>query len=192
MSCEPACSVCESLRAVTLEIVGEDGIEGVSMERLSRAAGLPLATVAEHYATAGECLYATYDELSLGVFLEVTGAFAEATCWESGFELAQRRLLQRMAANPGEARFCYLETLRAERELRCRRDLTRQWIVEFLAAELARRHEGDRFSVVQIELLIGASFREISGAVAAGNVHELPELEPKLLELTEVFRPIPA
>jgi AcrR family transcriptional regulator len=192
MSCKPACSVCERLRTVTLEIVGEDGIDGVTMDRLSHAAGLPVATASRHYAAARDCLYATYDELSFELFLEVTAAFAEATTWESGFELAQRRLLKRMAANPAEARFCYVETLSAERELRCRRDLTRQWIVEFLADELARRHEGDRFSVVQIELLIGACFREISAAVAAGQARDLPALEPKLLELTEVFRPVPA
>lgn len=189
MSCRLACPACDRLRTVAREIVGEDGIDAVSTGRLSRRARLPRSVITKHYPSADACLYATYDELSFGVFLEIAGAFADATSWQAGFELAQRRLVRRMAANLGEARLCYGETMRARRELRRRRDVTRQWIVDFLAAELARRHEGDRFSVVQIELLVGATSREMAAAVAAGELDD-PVLEAKLVELTSVFNPV--
>ena len=39
MSCQPGCSVCERLRAAALALVGNGGIEGVTLEALSERAG---------------------------------------------------------------------------------------------------------------------------------------------------------
>ena len=52
MSCEPGCLTCERLRDAALEIVGEEGIEALSQERLAEQVGVSACEVSEHYRTA--------------------------------------------------------------------------------------------------------------------------------------------
>ena len=94
MSCKPACATCGGLRGNALEIVGADGADGVTLERLSAASGLPVAEISTHYATGAECVYETYDEVGCEIVLDLIDAFAEGTDWQSALELSNRRLLE--------------------------------------------------------------------------------------------------
>lgn len=189
MSCTPACAICERLRGATLEIVGESGIEGMTIDRLASRVGLAASDVLHHYATPVDCIYETYDEVVCDVLRDMVAAFDEGSDWQSGFEISRRRLLERMADNPAEARLCFVETARGDRELRRRRDVTRRWIIEFLAREHERRQEQEALPEIQFEMLIGAGFQTISGAVADGDAAELSELEPKLAAIAGYFVP---
>src|SRR5258706_6541430 len=104
MSCQPGCSVCERLRAAALELVGKGGIEGVTLEALSARAGCSPEEVQNHYATEEDCLWATYDEVSFALFLELASAFARSGSWEAAVNRALSRLLARLATHPAEAR----------------------------------------------------------------------------------------
>jgi AcrR family transcriptional regulator len=191
MACEPACPGCERLRAAALELVGEGGLEALSLGNLGERVGAEPAEVAKHYATANECLYETYDELASAMLREVVEAFREGSDWLEGFAISRKRLLERLAANPAEARVCFVETLRGDRELRRRRELNRRWIVEFLAQEHQRCGNGDGMQPMQIELLIGAGLHTISNAFSDGGA-ELSELDTKLSELGSCFIPVAA
>jgi hypothetical protein len=189
MSCKPGCLVCERLRALALEIVGEGCIEALSRTSLADRAKCSCVEVSQHYATVGDCLYETYDELSFSVLLDMAAAFSERSSWEDAYDVAQRRLLTRMAANPAEARLYFVEALRGDRRLRRRREITHRWMVDLLVREHERRREPEGLSEFQIELLLGAAFHAVSTAVAEGRARELPSLEPTLLEVAEVFKP---
>lgn len=189
MSCQPGCAVCEHLRDTALEIVGEGGIEALSESSLAQRAGFTMAEVSEHYPTAAGCLYDTYDEVVCKVLRGMVDAFAEGSDWQSGFELSRRRMLDWMSANPAEARLCFVETVRGDRELRRREDVTRRWVVEFLVSEHHRLGDGEELPIMQIEMLIGAGFHTISTAVAEGGAPELGDLEPKLAEVAGFFIP---
>ncbi len=191
MACEPSCPECERLRAAALELVGEGGIEALSHHNLGERVGAQPAEVAEHYPTASECLYETYDELAADMLGEVVEAFREGSDWLEGFAISRTRLLERIAANPAEARLCFVETLRGDRELRRRRELGRRRLLEFLAEEHARGGNGDGVQPIQIELLIGAGFHTISAAVTDGGA-ELSDLEVRLSEIGGCFIPVHA
>ena len=191
MSCQPGCRFCERLRAAALELVGSGGLEGLTLHTLSERAGCTVEEVRDHYATEWECLWATYDEVSFGLFLELASGFAEPGSWESAVARALRRLLARLAANPAEARLCFVEALRGDRRLRGHYAKTRLSVVELFANEHRRRGRRGE-SELQIELLVGAAVQAIAGAVVGGRVRELHELEYRLLELPEVFTPIAA
>jgi AcrR family transcriptional regulator len=195
MSCKPECLGCEYLRRSALEIIAAVGVEGLSTEALARQAGLASREVLRHYATATDCLYATYDEVADDVLRDLVDAFAEIDDWQSAFELSVRRLVERLAADPGEARLCFGATVGSHRELRRRRDHTRGWVVQFLARERALRegeaeaeHERERHAL-QIELLIGAGFHVIASAVADREPADLAELESKLAVVAGSFIP---
>jgi AcrR family transcriptional regulator len=189
MSCKPACATCKGLRGNALEIVGEDGADGVTLERLSAASGLPVAEISTHYPTGAECVYETYDEVGCEIVLDLIDAFAEGTDWQSALELSNRRLLERLAASPAQARLCFVETVSGDRELRRRMDVHHRQAAQFLARERERRAEPERLPETQFELLIGASFQVISTRVASGEPWEVDELEPKLAEITGLFVP---
>ena len=191
MSCQPGCSVCERLRAAALALVGNGGIEGVTLEALSERAGCSREEVQNHYATAEECLWATYDEVSFALFLELASAFERAGSWEAAVRRALRRLLARLATHPAEARLCFVEALRANRRVRGHYVEQRTWVVELFAAE-HRRRRGQGESELQIELLVGAAAQVIASAAAGEPAADLRKLEPKLLGLTEVFTPVAA
>lgn len=192
MSCEAGCPGCARLRATAVEIVGEQGLEALTAAALAERAGYSPGVARHHYPSAERCLYEAFDELMFSMFVELAGAFAEAGSWEVVFADAFGRLLARLAANPTQARLCFVEVPRASRELRRRRAVTRRWAVDLFAAEYAERSEEPELSTLQMEMLTGAGMQLIASMVAAGRFRELPGLVPKLLELLQVFTPVTA
>jgi AcrR family transcriptional regulator len=190
MGCEPGCPGCGRLRAAALELVGEEGIENLSLESLAARTGGQPAEVATHYATSRECIYETYDEVASDLRREMMDAFEDGSDWQEGFELARRRILERLAVNPAEARLCFVETLRGDRGLRRRRDVNRRSLLDFLTREYARSANGVGMRPIQIELLIGADFQAISTAVAQDGGLDLGELDSRLAELESCFLPV--
>ena len=185
MACTPGCDECERLRSVALELVGEFGLRGVTIDALADRSGLPCQEVPGHYDTPSECVYATYDELSARIALDMADAFSQASSWEAGFALARERLLRRMAEHPAEARLCFVEVLRGDDRLRMRRVETRRWIVEFLASQQREREPSEPLSEVQVEMMVGAGFQAISAAVSAAK--DTAELEQRLTELADAL-----
>jgi DNA-binding transcriptional regulator YbjK len=187
MSCKPACPVCCRLRGAALELVGAGGTGALSHDALDRAAELPDGEAAQHYPNIAACLQETYAEVSESLLAELTEPFYDTVSWDSALALARARLLGRLAARPAEARLSFVETLRGDRGLRRLREIRRRRLVAFLDDQRARR--GEPSSRMQIELLTGAMFHEISTAVEAGRTAELPALEPRLSELAHLFDP---
>lgn len=186
MSCKTKCSVCGRLQEVAVQIVGDGGADALSLDALSRESGLSRKQIRAHYASAEACLYDAYDRASGDLVRIVADAFGNGDGWWAEFDVATRELFTRLAANPAEARLCFVEAPRVDRELRRRCEHRRREIVHFLAGEYERRRRREQLSEVRIELLVGASFHAISEAIATGGPDELLALGPKLSELAGV------
>jgi hypothetical protein len=164
--CKPACSICAQLRAAVLEIVGADGIEALTRERVSTVAGVAPDQFGAHYATVASCLHDTYEEVSRSVLDDFRTAFSIEPGWRQGLTLGGRMLLERMATRPAEARLCFVEVLRGDHELLRRRVAARRRMVELFASEL-RGHVGDDDEAV-------------------------PDVQLELVSRAYVFEPVPA
>jgi AcrR family transcriptional regulator len=189
MLCRHACPTCATLRSGALEIVGREGIEALTIERLGYQAGLTPDEVRAHYPSAADCLSESYEEVSRSIRDDFAAAFAAEARWRDALTTAARRLLERMAARPEEARLCFQEVLRGDHELLRRRDEARRKMVDLFVGELGRRKGNWRVPRTQLELLIGAGFQDIAAAVAEGRVVGLPELLPELTSRANVFEP---
>jgi AcrR family transcriptional regulator len=189
MLCKHWCPTCATLRSGAVEIVGREGIEALTIERLAREAGLTSDEVRAHYPSAADCLSASYEEVSRSILDDFASAFAAEAGWRNALTSAARTLLERMAARPEEARLCFQEVLRGDHELLRRRDEARGRMVDLFVRELRRRQGRWRVPRTQLELLIGAGFQAIAAAVAEGRVHELLELLPELTSRAYVFEP---
>jgi AcrR family transcriptional regulator len=190
MFCKQGCPTCAELRGAALQIVGGEGIEAMTLERLSSEAGLSLDEVVPHYPSASACLYETYEEVSRGVLADFAATFAAEMGWRHALTAAARKLLERMAARPAEARLCFQEILRGDHELLRRRDAARQRMVDLFVRELRRRLGDNEVPRIQLELLIGAGFQAIAAAVEEDRLSELPELLAELTSRAYVFEPV--
>jgi AcrR family transcriptional regulator len=166
MPCRPACATCEHLRAAALAIVGADGIEALTLERLAAEANLPSEKVRVHYPTASDCLYDTYEEVARSIYDDFAAAFTAEPGWRDALRVATKTLVRRMAARPNEARLCFAEILQGDYELLRRREASRQRLLRLFARELRRRCDYPEPVTMQLELLIGGGFQAIAGAVA--------------------------
>jgi hypothetical protein len=187
MPCEPACSICLRLREAAVRVVGDGGIETLSHERLERAAGLVEGQAVEHYPNAATCMHEAYEEVWGHLTEEIADAFSDGLKWGTAFALARTRMLTRLAADPVLARFCFVEAPRGDRVLRRLRDVRRRRLIGCLADRQAG--SGATVSPLQIELLVGGTFHEISTTIAAGRAADLPALEPRLGQLVALFDP---
>ena len=65
MSCEKACGTCASIRSATLQLVGDRGLSGVSLDALVDRTKLTPAQVRSHYPTVQACVSDTYEQVSM-------------------------------------------------------------------------------------------------------------------------------
>ncbi len=182
---------CARLRSAAVAIVAEEGIESFNGDRLELRSGLAAEDLATHYVSATSCLYDAYEEVSRSIHDDFAVAFAAEPSWYDGLALAGRTLLARMAENPDEARFCFVEVLRGDHELARLRADSRRRLVDLFVAELRRRCDNE-VPRMQLELLIGAAFQAIASAVNGGNITELPGMMPELTSRAYVFQPAAA
>jgi len=192
VACSPACGTCAHLRARALEIVGADGIDVLTLERLAAEGDLAVEVVVEHYPAADVCLYDTYEEVASSIRQDFVRAFAAEPGWRNALRLASDTLLRRMAANPAEARLCFAEIFRGGHELLRRRETSRRRLVELFVVELGKRRDRPELLRTQLELLIGAGFQAIAAAVAEDRVAMLETLAPELETRAFVFDPVAA
>jgi AcrR family transcriptional regulator len=192
MSCEKACGTCASIRSATLQLVGDRGLSGVSIDALVERTKLTPAQLRSHYPTAQACVHDTYERVSMDLLGIMADSFARSRSWSDALTSGVGGVLKRLARRPAEARLCFVEVLRGDRELLWRRENMRRLTVELLTAEHNSRSDAEQLSTMQHEMLVGASFQLISSRVEDGRINELPELGPELAELAGIFEPIAA
>jgi hypothetical protein len=187
--CKPGCPTCAKLADAALAIIAKAGTEALSHEALELEVGLRHGEAIQHYTTVDSCVLALYDRVCGELLAEFASAFSVGNSWDSALAHAQRRVQSRLAKHPGEARLCFVEPLRGNREFRRRRDLRRQWLVAFLTEQRRRLEPGATTSRIQIELLVGAAFQQIVTMVEAGRAAELTALDARLGEVIRLFDP---
>jgi hypothetical protein len=192
MPCPPACATCADLRATALSIVGTDGIDALTLERLAADAHQPADDIKAHYPTAPDCLYDTYEAVAKSIYEDFAAAFTAEQGWRDALRLGSTTLVRRMAARPTEARLCFIEIFHADSELLRRREANRRRLVALFVRERERRCGCSESLKMQLELLIGAAFQAMASAVAQDRVTEDETLAAELESRAFIFEPAAA
>jgi AcrR family transcriptional regulator len=108
------------LRAMD-EVLAEGGIEGATVGRISKRAGVSRRTFYEVFEDREECFLAALDETVERIGAEVVPAYAREAKWSVRIRAALTVLLEHFDAHPGTARVCVVETLRGGPEVLERR-----------------------------------------------------------------------
>lgn len=157
------------------ELLGDGGVEGASVGRICKRAGVSRRTFYEVFDDREECLLAAVDEAVERIAAEVVPAFRDQSRWASGVRAALTVLLEYLDAHPSEARMCLVETLRAGPAVLARRR-------EALAVVVAAVDEGRAASRGANALPLTAE-GVVGGALAVVHARLLENDHAPLVEL---------
>lgn len=103
------------------ELLTEIGIEDATVGRVCKRAGVSRRTFYEVFEDREECFLAAFDQAVERIAGEVGPVYAHGQKWSARIRAALTVLLEHFDANPGVARMCVIETLRAGPEVLERR-----------------------------------------------------------------------
>jgi AcrR family transcriptional regulator len=107
------------LLSAFVEVLAEQGLEGASVGRVCKRAGVSRRTFYELFEDRDECLLAAFDAAVERLSQPVIAAYAPARNapgrhhWRERIRAALTVLLEELEAEPDVARMCFVETLKA-------------------------------------------------------------------------------
>ena len=119
-----------------IAVVSDRGYPETRVVDVIRVAGVSRKTFYELFDSKEDCFLAAYDVLLDNLLHEATEAFegVAGAPWAERIRDALARLLQHLAAHPGEARFAIVEVLAAGPKALARRDAALRQFTGFLEA----------------------------------------------------------
>lgn len=100
-----------------VEVLAEQGLENVSVGRICKRAGVSRRTFYELFEDRDECLLAAFDQATERLADKVVPAYARTGKWNARVRAGLTVLMEYFDADPGVARMCVIETLRAGPEV---------------------------------------------------------------------------
>jgi AcrR family transcriptional regulator len=100
-----------------VELVAEEGLEGASAGRICKRAGVSRRTFYEIFEDREACLRAALEEAVRQIAESVLPAYERERKWSAGLRAGLTALLEQFDSEPGLARLCVVETLRAGPEV---------------------------------------------------------------------------
>jgi hypothetical protein len=191
-TCRPDCAICgrlrESAAAAVLMAAGRE----VTLADLAAAAGIAASQADGHCREGAPRVVAdAYRRASSQLFGEYEASLRLAGSWPDKVATSLRRLLRRLADEPALAHLCFVAPTCGDEELRDIREAFRTRYIRLLEEEHARHLDaaGPPLPNLQLELMVGAVFRTISGLVEDGRAPELPALLEDVTGAAQVFEP---
>ena len=101
------------IHSATIEIVGEDGYDAVTVRRLASVAGISTKTFYQHFEGKEECFLRTYEAVVERVAARVVSAQAGEPDWRERLRLAFEAFAREMESKPRAARLVFVEAFGA-------------------------------------------------------------------------------
>jgi AcrR family transcriptional regulator len=141
----------ERILAATERLIAGKGCAGTTIEGIVKEAGVSSVTFYEHFADKDECFVAAFDraveELRAAIPAGLSGAE------QAGEALAA--LLEALDADPGRARFCFVEAQKGGPRLRARYEATLDAVANELSDSLGQAIVGGLAWLLRERLELG-------------------------------------
>jgi hypothetical protein len=191
-TCRPDCAICGRLRDSAAPAVLMAAGREVTLADLAAAAGIAASQAEGHCREGAARVVAdAYRRASSQLLGEYEASFRLADSWPDKVATSLRRLLRRLADEPAMAHLCFVAPTYGDEELREIRESFRTRYIRLLEEEHGRHLEAGPSPLpsLQLELMVGAVFRIISGLVEDGRTPELPALLEDVTGAAQVFEP---
>lgn len=159
-----------------VELVTEEGLEGASAGRISKRAGVSRRTFYEIFEDREACFLAAFDAAVDRIAESVLPACAREPRWSASVRAGLTALLGQFDSEPGLARLCVIETLRAGSEVSERRRRVLDAVIAAIDEGRSESKQVDRLPPLTAQGVVG-------GALSVIHARLLEEHRVALVEL---------
>jgi AcrR family transcriptional regulator len=185
--CTADCDVCHRFRqALLATLAWDEDPHALTAADLAERAELAESDLLAHYGSVGNCLAATYDELTEELYELHLHAFEGPGDWQSRFLSGMRAALDHIDSTPGAVRLFFADELMAHPRLRTRRAAAQQRIARLVADEVEHEQES-RPPSIHVEFILGAVSHAARVEVADGM--EPARVEARVSETLRLLEP---
>jgi AcrR family transcriptional regulator len=164
------------------ELVAKRGYHGTTIEHIVKRAGVSRATFYENFENREDCLLACFAEAEGEVRQRIAEAEAEASDWPEQVRAALVAFLGFVAANPALARTCLVESVSAgPAALESYEGALQSFAPLFRGGRGFRDAEGELPETLE-DMIVGGVVWMVRQRLLRGEVEQLPELLPTMLE----------
>ena len=164
----------------TIDATHESGYARMNVEDIVRGAGVSRRTFYELFANKHDAFLAAFDAAADALMTAVRTATARETTFDGKVTAGVRALLETLAATPGPARVCIVESLVAGPDAIERRTDVMEAFARLLDDDAPPVTD---LPAITSEVIVGGIYETIYRRIAGGRVAELPALVPDLVEL---------
>ncbi|HET9677219.1 MAG TPA: TetR/AcrR family transcriptional regulator [Solirubrobacterales bacterium] len=172
--------------ATVAETVGV-GYSALSVEGISRRAGLSSESFYSHFADEQAATEAAYECLFEQYLGRLLAACKTQSSWPLKVKVGIGLTLDTVVASPAEAQFVVAEPTRGHDELRLRMVESHSRLARLLAAGRSEAPRGAELPDLVEFALVGGVCDVISNQLYEGEVKHLPALAPELVEFVLTF-----
>jgi AcrR family transcriptional regulator/DNA-binding MarR family transcriptional regulator len=171
------------LLSALMELAAEQGLEGASIGRICKRAGVSRRTFYELFEDRDACLLAAFDEALGRISTPVLVAYQTPGSWRERTRAALAALLARLDAEPGLARLCLIEALRAGPDVIQRRRRVLEQLAEAIDGGRAQSRHGDAVSSLTAQGVVGGALSVVHASMLDATGRPLVELVNPLMAM---------
>jgi AcrR family transcriptional regulator len=169
------------LSLALVEIVAEDGLDDVSIGRICKRAGVSRRTFYEVFDDREACLLAAFDAVVDRIADSVVPAYERESKWDARIRAGLSVLLDQFDSDPGLARLCVVETLRAGPEILDRRRRTLDVLTGVIDKGRVESKQGGALTPLTAQGVVGGALSVIHARLLEDSPRPLAELANQLM-----------
>ncbi len=158
------------------EVLTEGGIEGASVGSICKRAGVSRRTFYEIFEDREACFIAAFEQALERVAARVVPAYERECKWNDRVRAGLSTLLEQLDAEPGLARLCVVETLRAGPQVSARRKHTVELLATAIDEGRSEAKLGNELPSLTAHGVVGGALSVIHGRLLEGGCQPLVEL----------------
>ena len=166
----------------TIDAASATGYARMSVEDIVRGAGVSRRTFYELFTNKHDAFLAAFDAAADALLATVQHAADGETTFEGKVTAGFRSFLETLAATPGPAQVCIVESLAAGPDAIARRTAVMEAFARLIENDAPARGGGPPVPAPTAEMIVGGVYEVIFRRIAAGRVADLPALVPDLIE----------
>jgi len=171
------------LMAGMARALARKGYAEMSVEDVLTEAGVSRTTFYEHFKNKRECVLLAHEEAFDRLAAELFRACAGENEWPAKVAVAVSAAIGFAARNPDEAQLLVVDALAADPTLAERALLSNDYLVGLLRNGREQCLQAGTLPELTERALIGAASSVVGTRLLAGQVDQLPVLEPQLIQL---------
>ncbi len=170
--------------AALAEETVEKGYRSVTVADIVRRAGIARNTFYENFSSKEDCFLAALEFGVEGALQRVVDAASEVDSWPARVNVGLAAFLHYAATEPALARACIVEALSAGPAAVERYESSLQAFVPFLRMGRTVSPKGEELPETLEETIVGGIFWILYQRIVMGQVEEIEELRPELVEFS--------